>query len=324
MPSMAHSTTSPDVAGLEEFGRVKAHAHTGGGAGGDDGARQQRHAGGQLLQDLADGGDQQGGVGLLPQLPVDAAGDLQRRGIGDLVGGHQHRAHGGGAVQALAEVPLLVAGLQVPGGHVVEDRVAEDAVRRIGGLHVPGGPAQHHRQLRLVVQTVRETCVAGDDAVGLSGLADPLGEVHGHRPLLPEGVGAVPGGLLRVGQIIHAQAQHVLPGAGDGGQQLHVRQRQRAAALRRGDGGAQVCKGHGLDQGVHIRNGEGQDAGSVLCQGAHVFGAVLAIGDQLHNGLSFFCLQPGTYSAHSSACWAMSSGMVMPSLAAVSEFTYRP
>ena len=40
---------------------------------------------GQLLQDLPDGGNQQSGIGLLPQLAVDPAGDLQRRGIGDLV-----------------------------------------------------------------------------------------------------------------------------------------------------------------------------------------------------------------------------------------------
>ena len=124
------------VAGLEESGRIEAHAHSRRGAGGDDGARQQRHSPGQLLQDLPDGGNQQSGIGLLPQLAVDPAGDLQRRGIGDLVGGDQHGAHGREAVQTLAEIPLLMARLQVPGGYVVKDGVAEDVVCRIGGFHV--------------------------------------------------------------------------------------------------------------------------------------------------------------------------------------------
>ena len=217
MPSMAHSTVSPDWRNL---GGSKPMPTPG--AGGDDGARQQRHSPGQLLQDLPDGGNQQSGIGLLPQLAVDPAGDLQRRGIGDLVGGDQYGAHGREAVQTLAEIPLLMAGLQVPGGYVVEDGVAEDAVCRIDGFHVPGGFAQHHRQLRLIVQPVRTARVTGDDAVGLPGLADPLGEVDRRCTALGEGIGAVPGGFLRVVPVVHAQADHILPGAGYGSQQLHI------------------------------------------------------------------------------------------------------
>ena len=115
-----------------------------------------------------------------------------------------------------------MARLQVPGGYVVEDGVAEDVVCRIGGFHVPGGFAQHHRQLHLIVQTVRKARVTGDDAVGLPGLADPLGEVDRRCTALGEGIGAVPGGFLRVVPVVHAQADHILPGAGDGSQQLHI------------------------------------------------------------------------------------------------------
>ena len=46
-----------------------------------------------------------------------------------------------------------------------------------GSVEGVGGFAQHHRQLRLIVQPVRKARVTGDDAVGLPGLADPLGAV---------------------------------------------------------------------------------------------------------------------------------------------------
>ena len=66
--------------------------------------------------------------------------------------------------------------------------------------------------------------------------------------------------------------------------------------------------------------GEGQDAAPVRGEGAHVFGAAVAIGDEFHTGRSSL----PSHSAHSWASAAMSSGMVMPRLAAASEFTYNP
>ena len=103
------------IAGLQEFRWVEAHADAGGSAGGDDGAGQQRHAGGQLLNDVRDGGNQQVCGGVLPQLAIDAGGDMQGRRKGDLVSGDDARAYGGKAVQTFAKVPLFVGGLQDTG-----------------------------------------------------------------------------------------------------------------------------------------------------------------------------------------------------------------
>ena len=210
MPSMAHSTVSPDWRNLGGSKPMPTPAGV---------PVAMMVPGSSVIPPVS---SSRIGIGLLPQLAVDPAGDLQRRGIGDLVGGDQYGAHGREAVQTLAEIPLLMARLQVPGGYVVEDGVAEDAVCRIDGFHVPGGFAQHHRQLRLIVQPVRKARVTGDDAVGLPGLADPLGEVDRRCTVLGEGIGAVPGGFLRVVPVVHAQADHILPGAGDGSQQLHI------------------------------------------------------------------------------------------------------
>ena len=69
-------------------------------------------------------------------LAVDGGGDVQRRGIGDLVGRDDAGAHGSEAVQALAEVPLFVAGLHVPGGDIVENGVAEDVVPGVGSPRI--------------------------------------------------------------------------------------------------------------------------------------------------------------------------------------------
>lgn len=150
------------IAGLQELRRVEAHADAGGGAGGDDGAGQQRHVGGQLLDDVRDGGNQQVCGGILPQLPVDAGGNMQGRRKGDLISGDNTETHRGKAIQTLAEVPLLMSGLQDAGRHIVEDGVAEDVVRRVFRLHVFRRLADNDRQLGLVVQPFHEAGVALD------------------------------------------------------------------------------------------------------------------------------------------------------------------
>ncbi len=150
------------IAGLQEFRWVEAHADAGRGAGGDDGAGQQRHAGGQLLDDVRDGGNQQVCGGILPQLAVDAGGDMQSRRKGDLVSSDDAGANGGKAVQTFAEIPLLVGGLQDTGRHIVEDGIAEDIVRRVFCLHVFRRLADDDRQLGFVVQPLHKAGVALD------------------------------------------------------------------------------------------------------------------------------------------------------------------
>ena len=226
--------------------------------------------------------NQQGGVGPLPLLPVDGAGDVQGRGEGDsLIGGEDAGPHGGEAVQALAEVPLLVPGLEIPGGHVVEDGVAENIVPRVLRFHVFGGPPNNDRQLGLIVQPLHQALIPGNDPVRVPGPADPLGEVDRHGLFLGEGVRVVPRRLLGVVPVVHPQADHVLSGPGDGGQQLHVLQGHGPA----GDG--QGCRGEGLNQGVHIGIGQEDHAVPLFCQSAHALLSLIQAGHQFHDIDSF-------------------------------------
>ena len=180
---------------------------------------------------MGGGKDQLVGHGVLPQLPVDPGADGLGRGLGKFVAGHEAGAHGGEAVQALAEVPLLVAGLQVPGGDVVDDGVAKDIVIGIFFPDVLRVPAQDDGQLRLIVQAIHEVKMPRDGVAGAGAVGGPLGEVDG-APLFPgKGVGVELLGLGLVLLVVHAQADHVLPGGGDGGQDPDLGQGQGLPCL---------------------------------------------------------------------------------------------
>ena len=88
---------------------------------------------------------------VLEDLVVHPAVDREGLRVGDLVGGDEPRAHRAERVERLAADPLAVAELDVPGRHVVEAGVAEDVVERLLDRHVPCRPADHDRELRLVV-----------------------------------------------------------------------------------------------------------------------------------------------------------------------------
>ena len=219
----------------------------------------------------------------MPHLAVDGGGDVQRRGEGDLVGGDDAGAHGGKAVQALAEVPLLVAGLQVPGGDVVDDGVAEDVLGGLFRRHVPGVLAQDHRQFHLIVQLFHQARVTGDVSAGGHSLIHPLGKVHGCGLFLGEGAGVIAGGLRLVGLVVHTQAQNVLPGTGNGRKKRDLGRGNHGAGLLCLDRhGPQVGQGRSGDQLIHVLEGERRHMGTVSGQGAHVFGAAEAIGDEFH------------------------------------------
>ena len=97
--------------------------------------------------------DLQAGVGVLPLFAVDEApdGELGRISL-ELIRRDDAGADGGKAVEALAEIPLLVRGLDVPGRDIVQDGVAEDVVSGLPCGNVLGIPAQHDAQLALIVQ----------------------------------------------------------------------------------------------------------------------------------------------------------------------------
>ena len=66
---------------------------------------------------------------VLAQLAVDPAAHARVAAV-ELVGGDDPRAHRAEGVEALAQVPLLVAHLHVARADVVDDRVAEHVVHR--------------------------------------------------------------------------------------------------------------------------------------------------------------------------------------------------
>ena len=82
-----------------------------------------------------------------------------------------------------------------------------------------------------------------------------------------------------------AQADHVLPGPGDGGQQRYLGQGQgRPDGL---DGLVQPGAG-GFDQGVHVVKGQGTDGSAVRGQQAHGLPALAEIGHQFHKDTPCF------------------------------------
>ena len=220
--------------------------------------------------------NQQGGVGALALFPVDGAGDVQGRGEGRFVCGEDAGPHGGEAVQALAEVPLLVSRLEIPGGYVVEDRIAENVVPGVFRFDVSGGLSDDHRQLRLVVQPLHQALIPGDIPIRVPGPGDPLGEIDRRWLFLFKGLRVVLGGFLLVVPVVHPQADHVLPGPGDRGQEGYVFQGNRLG----GGGDGKSRRRKGFNQGVHV--GIGEKSRALLRQRAHALFALVKTGNQFH------------------------------------------
>src|SRR5699024_188838 len=100
-------------------------AHTGGGAGEHQVAGQQGRHGGDLGDQVGDGTEHVRGGALLGDLAVDAAGDLQVRGVQV---GLDPGADGAGGVEGLGAEPLVLRALGVTGGEVVGAGVAEHVI----------------------------------------------------------------------------------------------------------------------------------------------------------------------------------------------------
>ena len=124
------------------------------------------------------------------------------------------------------------------------------------------------RQLR--DRLFRETLK--DVSLRVSGPADTFREIDRCGLFFGEGFRVVSGGLFGVFLVVHPQADHVLPGPGDGGQKPDLFQRNRPAG-----GGRQVS---GLNQGVHVR--VGQEGHARLGQLAHALLALIKTGDEFH------------------------------------------
>ena len=159
---------------------------------------------------MVDVKDLQAGVGVLPLFAVDKAADAHFGRIGvEFVCGNDAGAHGRKAVQTFAEIPLLVGGLHIAGGNVVQDGVAEHRVPGLPGRHILGIFAQHHSQLALIVQLLHKVGVGFDKAAVRHGAADPFGKVDGILVLRGKGVGRILLGFVRVRHIVDAfSTQH--------------------------------------------------------------------------------------------------------------------
>src|SRR5699024_8126041 len=116
-----------DITGCQELRWIEPDTDADRGAGGDDVAGFEGDAGADGFDNGGDVEDQIGSVGLLAGFAVDGAQQIEGL-IADLVAGHGPRAHGAVGVQALAEEPLGVFFLHVPGGDVVDVGVSADIV----------------------------------------------------------------------------------------------------------------------------------------------------------------------------------------------------
>jgi hypothetical protein len=202
---------------LQPGRRVQAHAHARWRARGDDVARQQGDAARAGLDQGGNVEDQVLGARVLAQVAVDPAA---HPGVGavEFVGRHDPRAHGAEGVEALAQVPLLVAHLHVARGHIVDDGVAEDVRQRLGPADVATPVADDDGQLGLVVDLAghggpgkAHVGAGGDHALG------HLGEDDG--PGLRVGVAVLEDGFaqfLGVGVVVAPHAPHVAARQRDG------------------------------------------------------------------------------------------------------------
>ena len=172
MPSIS-TTTFPVV---EEPRRIAKRADTRRRAGGDDVAGLERECLRAVADDLGDREVHLRRVRVLEGLALDEAADGQPLRVGDLVGGHEDRAHRAERVERLAADPLPIAELEVPCRDVVETGVSKDMLEGAVRRDPARGPTDDDRELGLVIDLVREHRVPADLRAGANDRARPFGE----------------------------------------------------------------------------------------------------------------------------------------------------
>ena len=177
-------------------GRIAQEPDARRGSGGDEVSRLQG-------EDLADVAHEERnperhvpGVAVLAERAIDPAGDFEVPPV-ELPGGRRG-THGAERVEALGPGPLPVRLLEVPGGHVVERCVPGDDVHGVRFRHPPAPPADHDRDLPLVL-----------DAGGFRWQHDALAITDQRRRRLEEQerpLGHVVAELPGVGDVVAADA----------------------------------------------------------------------------------------------------------------------
>lgn len=117
-----------DVAVFQESGRVLGQTNAGWGSGEDDIAGVQGNALRQVADDGGDIKDHVAGGGFLAGLTIDAAADAEIQGKGQSAFVDNGRAEGAEGVQGFALIPLRMLFLEVSGGDVIGDCIAENIV----------------------------------------------------------------------------------------------------------------------------------------------------------------------------------------------------
>src|SRR5699024_9666968 len=200
-----------DITGCQELRWIEPDTDADRGAGGDDVAGFEGDAGADGFDNGGDVEDQIGSVGLLAGFAVDGAQQIEGL-IADLVAGHGPRAHGAVGVQALAEEPLGVFFLHVPGGDVVDVGVSPDVVHRLVLGDVAPTGADDDAGLRFVVQPVSQLQVGVDVCLGADDSRGGFGEDHrvvGDVAGAGGGVEAGVGELLGVLEVVATDAEDV-------------------------------------------------------------------------------------------------------------------
>ena len=114
------------------FGR-HTEGDAAGGAGCDNGTRFQRHSGGKLLYYIRYVEYHIVRIAALAKLAVYIAADTELRHCADRLSRHNARPHGRKVIETLAEVPLLMAGLEIAGRYIIYNCIA---VYVIAGLYL--------------------------------------------------------------------------------------------------------------------------------------------------------------------------------------------
>src|SRR5512143_3463121 len=124
----------------------------GGRSGRDHIPREQGHDGGDELHQPVDGRTHLPCIAVLADLAVHEAADGR---FGRVEIGDDPRPQRGERVEPLGACILHVLHLEVARGHVIDAGVSEDVRRCVLLLHVLRFPADHHRELRLVIHALR-------------------------------------------------------------------------------------------------------------------------------------------------------------------------
>ncbi|MCJ1260079.1 hypothetical protein MMC24_007919 [Lignoscripta atroalba] len=245
---------------------------------GNDVARLEGEVRAAIAHQLRDPEDHVCRAAALHLDPVDAAGDVQRLRVVDLVGGDHVRSQGQELVGGLAEQPLAAAELQVPDAEVVRVAVPEDVSQSVRRGYGAGSCSNDDAQLGFVVELLGR---AGRQHDVFSVAGQGVGELaEDHR--LSRQLGP---GLLNVAPVVQADADD-LSGSGDArrvhdgrgveddraGQPGRQGVPRRAAAVDEGPKAPRTARGFRVDH-----SGPGDDAKSVAVGRAHR--------DELHRGL---------------------------------------